>query len=325
LADAYLGLDVNDAVKFRFGKFRVPFGLERLQPSSNQSFVEFGLPTLLTPYRDVGAMVYGDLLSRVVGYAAGIFNGVVDNTSGDLASDSQKEFAGRLYFRPFELVPNHALGRLFVGVATTFGRAHGTPTNTLLPSYKTPGQATDFSYIVASTGPNYANTTVANGPHNRYGAFLYEAIGPLSLLGEYYESDQEVGSAGNGNVWVHNKAYQGQATVVFFGADASYDFVHVRTPVDLAEGHFGALELAFRAGHLDVDQAAFPTFASPTSSVHGATEVAGGLNWYWSDNAKFVADYNHTEFQGGGSTTAEKSAGHREAENVVLLRAQVVY
>jgi phosphate-selective porin OprO/OprP len=324
LQDAYLGLDLDDAFKLRLGKFRPPFGLERLQPTSNLGFVEFGLPTLLTPNRDLGAMAYGDVLSRFVGYAAGIFNGVPDNASADLASNSSKEFDGRVYLRPFEPIPKHALGRLFVGVAGTFGYANGTATNPLLPAYKTQGQVTDFSYIAAATGNNYANTTVANGAHNRYGAYFFEAIGPLSLLGEYYESDQIVGNATKGNVWVHNRAFEAQATFIFFGADASYDFVFVRTPVDPLNGHFGALELALRAGHLDTGTNAIPTYAT-TGQIRGATEYAAGLNWYWSNSAKFVINLDHTAFQGGASTAAEVAAGHREAENIILGRAQVVY
>jgi phosphate-selective porin OprO/OprP len=333
LQDAYFGLDLGDELRFRFGKFRPPFGLERLQPTANLSFVEFGLPTLLTPNRDVGALVHGDLFGGFFGYAGGVFNGVPDNGSGDLATDSQKEFAGRVYVRPFIPLEKPALGRLFVGVATTFGRHYGNPTNTALtnptstPAYKTPGQITDFSYIAAASGvtPDYSNTVVANGPHNRYGAYLYDALGAFSLLGEYYLSDQEVGRAGFGNIWVHNRAYQAQATFVLFGADASYDFVHVKTPVEPAAGHFGALELAARIGHLEIDPDAFPTFASKTGSVRGATEVTLGANWYWSDNAKFVVNWDNTEFQGGAKTPAELAAGHREAENIFFLRAQVLY
>ena len=32
-----------------------------------------------------------------------------------------------------------------------------------------------------------------------------------------------------------------------------------------------------------------------------------------------------TEFQGGASTPSEVAIGHREAENIIFLRAQVVY
>lgn len=333
LQDAYFGLDLDDALKFRFGKFRPPFGLERLQPTSNLSFVEFGLPTLLTPNRDVGAMVHGDLFGGFFGYAGGIFNGVPDNGSDDLDTDSQKEFVGRAYLRPFRPLGTEALGRLFIGVATTFGRAFGNPTNTALPNptltpaYKTPGQISDFTYISAASGvtPSYSNTVVANGAHNRYGACLYEALGPFSLLGEYYLSNQEVGRVGFGNIVVRNRAYQAQATFVLFGADAAYDYVRVRTPVEPSVGHFGALELAARLGHLAVDSDAFPNFASPTGSVRGATEGTLGANWYFSDNAKFVINWDHTAFQGGAKTPAEVAAGHREAENIFLLRAQVVY
>lgn len=286
--------------------------------------MEFGLPTLLTPNRDVGVLAYGDILSRFAGYGVGIFNGVPDNASADLASQSWKEFDGRVYLRPLEPIPNHAAGRLFVGVAGTFGYVNGTPTTPLLPSYKTQGQATDFSYIAAATGANYANTTVANGAHNRYGAYLYYAFGPLGVLGELYESDQIVGNAAKGNAWVHNTAYEGQATFLLFGADASYDFVHVETPVDLSAGYFGALELALRAGHLNIGGNASPTYAT-VGQINEATEYAAGLNWYWSDNAKLVVNWDHTEFKGGTTTAPELAAGHREAENIVLLRAQVVY
>ncbi len=332
LQDAYLGFDIDEGLRFRFGKFTVPFGLERLQPAANQTFVEFGLPSLLAPNRDVGVMVHGDLFGRFLGYAAGVFNGVPDNGSGDLDSDGGKEVAGRLYLRPFAPLATEAFGRLFVGIATTFGRVHGTPTNpafsspTATPAYKTPGQATDFSYVAAPSGaaPDYSNTVVANGPHNRYGAYVYEALGPFSLLGEYYLSDQEVGRTGPGNAWIHNQAYQAQATLIVFGANAAYDLVHVATPFDPARGHFGALEIAARVGHLSIDSAAFPSYAA-SGSVRGATEATTGLTWYVSENAKFVANWDHTEFQGGAKTPAEASAGHREAENIILLRAQVVY
>ena len=79
-----------------------------------------------------------------------------------------------------------------------------------------------------------------------------------------------VGNATKGNVWLHNRAYQGQATFVFFGASASYDYTHVETPMDLSAGHFGALELALRVGHLDLDTSAIPTYATITVVIPAA-------------------------------------------------------
>ena len=166
---------------------------------------------------------------------------------------------------------------------------------------------------------------VASGPHRRYGAYAYEAFGPLGLLAEYYVSSQEVARVGYGHATVHNRAFQLQTTLLLFGAEASYDFVQVKTPLDPAAAHFGALELAVRAGRLDIDSRAFPNFASPSASVYAANEVTLGVNWYLSDNAKLVVNWDHTAFQGGARTAAEVAAGHREAENLMLLRAQAVY
>ena len=99
----------------------------------------------------------------------------------------------------------------------------------------------------------------------------------------------------------------------------------MESPFEPTKGNFGALELALRAGHLDIDSAAFPNYASSTSSVRGATEITAGVNWYYSDNAMFVLNWDHTEFQGGAKSTPELAIGHREAENLMLLRAQLVY
>ena len=304
LQDAYLGLEIGDALKFRFGKYRPPFGLERLEPTSNLGFVEFGLPTLLTPNRDVGAMVYGDLFSRVAGYAAGIFNGVPDNASADLAVESKKEFDGRVYLRPFELIPHHAAGRLFVGVAGTFGQDNGTPASPLLPSYKTQGQATDFSYIAASTSPNYANTTVANGAHNRYGAYLYEGIGPLGLMGEFYESDQIVGNATKGSVWLHNRAYQGAGDVPLLRRQRLVRLHPRRDAVrplcgSLRRARARAPRRAPRSRH-QRDPDVRRGHADP-----GRDRVRRRAELVLSDNAKLVANWDHTEFQGGASTAPE--------------------
>lgn len=44
LQDVYADIHYTDVVKVRFGKFKVPFGLERLQGETNTLFVERGLP-----------------------------------------------------------------------------------------------------------------------------------------------------------------------------------------------------------------------------------------------------------------------------------------
>ncbi|MGH8490931.1 MAG: hypothetical protein ACREXS_19220 [Gammaproteobacteria bacterium] len=49
-----------------------------------------------------------------------------------------------------------------------------------------------------------------------------------------------------------------------------------------------------------------------------------GLNWYLNQNVKFVVDYAHTVFDGGGGGTAD-SPRDREDENVILSRVQLAF
>src|SRR5690606_26607424 len=54
LTDAYLDYKYSPALKFRAGKFKSPFALERLQTDSVANFIELGLTGNLSPNRDIG-------------------------------------------------------------------------------------------------------------------------------------------------------------------------------------------------------------------------------------------------------------------------------
>src|SRR5262245_56517202 len=101
LQDVHADVRYTEAIKLRFGKFKVPSGLERAQSDYATTFVERGLPSLLTPNRDLGVMVFGTLAGGVVAYYAGIFNGVADNASGDGDVNNDKEAAARVFVTPF--------------------------------------------------------------------------------------------------------------------------------------------------------------------------------------------------------------------------------
>src|SRR5277367_1145120 len=68
LQGAYLDADLSNLFKVRVGKFKVPLGLERLQFSSNNSFVETAFTTGLTPNYEVGAELFGTVFSGTTDY-----------------------------------------------------------------------------------------------------------------------------------------------------------------------------------------------------------------------------------------------------------------
>lgn len=90
-------------------------------------------------------------------------------------------------------------------------------------------------------------------------------------------------------------------------------------PFDLANGTWGAFELAARYGELNVDKDAFPFFADPARAARVAESWGLGLNWYWNRNVKFQLNYEQTDFTGGSAT------GERPKERALLSRFQVTF
>jgi phosphate-selective porin OprO/OprP len=78
--DVYVNYGQFEAVEVRYGKFKVPFGLDENTSSTNLDFAYRSLiSSHLAPGRDIGVMVHGRLLDRVVNYELGRFDEDGDN------------------------------------------------------------------------------------------------------------------------------------------------------------------------------------------------------------------------------------------------------
>jgi len=327
LPDAYFQLKILDELQFRFGKFRAPIGLERLQPTGQLFFNEFALATELTPLRDVGVQVQGEIAKGYVGYALGVFNGAVDNAYTDLDPSRYKDVEGRVYAQPLGAPNPDSSQYAIIGVAGTVGRKSGVPQasgqNTNLPTFKSPGGAAIFSYKAGAT-PDLTNTAIATGQQRRFNLHGYYAIGPFGLLAEYIYSQQRVGFNYE-NTTVGNQGWTAEASLFLYGGKASYSQAKIATPFDLDAGTIGAFELVARVSQLRFDESAFGAKTDTTkpvdetASVKRATELAGGLNWYLSRCVRLLFSYNRASYKGG------VASGDRPAENVFFARAQLNY
>jgi phosphate-selective porin OprO/OprP len=311
LQDAYIEGRFNPAFRVRAGKFKPPVGLERLQSATDILFVERALPTNLVPNRDLGIQIGGDLAGGAVSYALGVFNGVVDLGNGDADTNNGKDLAGRVFFQPF-LKGTGPFKNLGFGIAASQGDQNGTPTATSLPSYRTPGQQTFFSYR-SDTG-----TVVANGTRSRLSPQGYFYSGPFGLLAEYVISRQDVRRDLVSDELEH-KSWQLAGSWVIAGGEPTYRSVNPKTVFDRAAHTWGAFELAARYSELTLDDATFPVFASITSSARSAKAWAVGLNWYLNRNLRLMFDYETTKFEGGAAT------GDREDEKIFFSRFQIAF
>ena len=310
LFDAYWEGKFDPAFTVRAGKFKPPVGFERLQSATDITFAERGFPTNLAPNRDVGLQLAGDISAGVFAYQVGIFNGVPDLGNGDNDGNDSKDLAARVFFQP---IKQGSLKGLGFGISGSTGEELGSGTATGLPGYRSASQQTFFRYRTDATTP--ANSVIAQGRRNRVSPHAYLGLGSLGVLGEFIVSSQEV-RVGTSVAKLTHKAWQASAGYFLTGEQAGFRSPTPKKPFDLKEGTWGALEIAARYGELDVDDDAFPAFASPTSSASKAKGLGLGVNWHLNKQIKVVVNYEHTTFEGGATD------GDRLSEDFVVTRFQ---
>lgn len=309
IMDAYADYKFNSAVKIRVGKFKPPVGLEELQPDADVIFNERGYAANLAPARDVGAQISGDILPDSLEYQVGVFNGNQDLGNSDGDNDDRKDFAARLFAKPFRNSSLVTLQGLGFGIGGSIGDREGSATNRILPSYVTPGQQTFFSY---------SSTSFASGEQWRLSPQAYWYSGNKGILAEYAVSNQNVKNATT-TAELQNTAWNVVVSYVLTGEDIKYSGgVKPAHDFNPGEKSWGAWEVIARAGGLTIDSAAFPTFASIATSAKQAKSYGGGLNWYLNENLKIATNYNFTEFDGGASGGKD-----RPEEHVIQSRLQI--
>lgn len=314
MLDAFVAGRFQPWLVVQAGKFKAPVGLERLQPDQFNRFLELALPSALVPNRDLGLQVGGDFLNGALSYAVGAFDGTTDGTSTDANStpdadsnDGRKEWEGRIFARPFVRSDNPYLRALGLGVGGSYAQETGSPTNTLLPSYRTPGQQSIFGYRTGAT-PSYAD-----GRHYRIAPQLYYYAGPFGVLSEYVRSSQavsrDVSSTLTRSATLDNSAWQVQLSYFLTGERESYNSFVPNSSFRPGRPGWGAWELALRYHELHVDPAAFAggadSFADPAVAARAIRAYGIGLNWYLNQNVKWMFNYEHAGFDGGGKNGAD--------------------
>ncbi|MCE9612642.1 MAG: OprO/OprP family phosphate-selective porin [Lentisphaerae bacterium] len=315
LQDAYLGYTASPAAKLRAGKFKPPFGLERLQSGTDTLFIERAHPTSLGPNRDVGLQLGGDVMGSTVNYAVGVFNGVTDGGSGDGDSNDGKDVVGRVFVTPFKNSDIAALSGLSLGLAASAGDQQGTTTVPGLPAFRSIGQQSFYTY---KTSTNAADAVIADGSRVRVSpqaVYYYRAFG---LLAEYAQSSQDVTKGARSDT-LDNDALLVELSYVLTGEEATYKGVTPAHPFDPKGGTWGAFEVALRYSELNVDDDAFPTYADAKKSAKGTQTVGVGLNWYLNRNLKAQVNVDNSTFDGGAAD------GDRDDEQALFTRLQISF
>ncbi len=100
LRDAEISYVKFPAASVTVGQFKAPFGQEELTSSSRIHTIERSVVSnAITPTRQIGAMLHGELFNGFLEYSGGAFNGNGLNTKND---DNDFMYVGRLAVNPYK-------------------------------------------------------------------------------------------------------------------------------------------------------------------------------------------------------------------------------
>lgn len=287
LKDAFIAYQTDKEFRVKVGQFQEPFSLEELTSSRFITFIERGLPNALVPGYHVGMGMERN--SKHWSAALGAFTEPAGSKVSNSGGNAGWGVTGRWTVSPI----NRDRELVHFGLAGTY---RAPATGSTLRIRETP--ETGFSSV------RYVNTgTLSDVDHHASaGAELAGVAGPLSLQGEYIETQIS--------------RYSGTETLTFRG---SYGFVSWFVTGESRPykrgGTFGriqprrksgALELAARYSLLDLN--------SSTVSAGKEEDTTLGLNWYLDSHTRLMADYV--------KVLARISTG-TETPNIFLVRFQL--
>jgi len=328
ILDANVNAAFSTALNVRVGKFKTPVGLEQLQSDPVAFFNERSVATGLTPNRDVGLQLHGDLLDKRLNYAVALLNGVPDggnNVTGSADFDTDKTVAVRLFATPFVNDADSALSGLGFGLAVSAGdyaTANGRAAN-----YRTDGQQTFFTYLTSTTAADNVNAAGSGFTWSPQG---YYYRGPFGLLAEYVGSNIEVQRGALAVTEVKNHAYNLSVGYVLTGEDSTYRGVTPKTVFNPAAGTWGGFELVARIAGVDIDDSVFGggaanRLANPSVSATKLTTYALGLNWYLSKSVRAGFNVYLNKFDLAPGAAPAATALIRDDETTFISRVQVSF
>jgi len=280
--DVYGNFKYFDNFQLKFGKFKVPFGMEELTGEHQIDFAQrTRISDDLTPGRDVGAMLHGRFFKRGLSYEAGYFrhdgeNG--RNHNGDpIANDT---YAARVTGTPLrELAVPKVIRPVEIGAAFTWS---DVPEGLSSVRGNTVMDQVYFPYVYVK------------GPRRRVGAEANWITGPFSLKGEFIkmtEAREQQGIYFDDLPAKVSRGWYVTGTWVITGEKKEGG---VEPKKQLFDGGFGAVEIAGRFEQIrfgtDTTGDAFSTPRSPNLRPQRDRAVTFGLNWYANRYMKIQAD-----------------------------------
>ena len=319
-------------LRVRAGKMKGPVGLERLQSDADLALLERALDQNLSSQRDVGVQLWGDIAGGIVHYVAGVFNGDPDTTAADMDINYAKDFAGRLFFRPFRTEGLRDFGNLGVGLSAQTGNRKRPPADQHRARPDRPRAVQDrrSEHVLPVPGPRDRHDRRDDDVHARAGDPPQPAA--LLLLRAVRRARRvRVAAAGRpmGNTTTQLTQQAAHVTASFtIGGTEDYDGATPEHGFDPARALPGraAARRSVRAGSGSTTRPSRPTRTRSPARARRRRSAAAP-NWVLRRSFRVGLLYEQTWFDGGAGTAATATTpaviANRPTEYLLQGRAQV--
>ncbi len=341
IEEAYVEYKEMKELRVLFGSFKQPVSMETTDSPRFAALIQRSPMARFMPNFDTGIKVYGSIWDSVFTYETAVTNGRshLSNQGRDQGDDNDgKEYAVRLTTAPFAGDKDSFLKGFRIGGYATF--AHEGQNNGLNPAFFGGGYA-------ASPGTNIATNELAvtylalpagagyrfYGDRYRVGGEATFAYGPFMIRGELMSRHDEVHKPGSNqgpdtyNNLLATMGYYTEAAFVLTGEDRLPNArLQPRTPFSLADGGWGAFELAARFGAVSLDPDVLRDIGVALGRNGGANSNRAeswtfGVNWWPVANVRMSVDYVGEYY---GSDGVQLSPLHHGSHvNGMLARFQV--
>lgn len=310
LDEAYLEWRRGAGFGLRLGQIRVPAGQENLTSTLFTDCIERSILNRFVPGLDVGLMASGEVGGGLLEYQVAVTNGRAANSVDD---NDAKEALLRLASMPFSGEADSLFRQLRLGVSGSVTRQDEVDL------------ATGFDLVSTELSVLFLDSTAGllDGRQWRAGAELSWVVGPASLRGELlWRQDSVRDAADSIHERMATRAWYGQLTVIVFGADKVVETrITPARPLDLDEGHWGAVEAVFRVAGARVDGREYVAVGNTLGGQSNSLlEYTLGANWFPTRRVRIAANLILEDY---GDPVRFSAGTTRSALYGFLLRFQV--
>lgn len=305
LLDMFINAHFSDKIQFKFGRMLSPFLYEYYGFSPAWEPVITNSPLFqLAGKRQVGAMLWGQVLDGKLQYQAGVYNGI---DGGFFDFDRNKDFLGAFTVTPFKNRSDSIFQHMGAGIGVqtgwqnyllnagggaNFNNGSGEPT-------------LNNSYITSTGVPffQYNNDVRALGNRTKIAPHFFW-FGRFTVLAEYLIQSRELADSQRQGMSVQHGYYVNTSyflTGERYNGDGlgGYTTISPIRPFMPSQGQWGpgAWELAAQFSELNVGTGDFRRgFADPNLYANRLDQLMVGMNWWPNKWTRISFDWVFDEF-----------------------------